>query len=347
MYSVASRLAAAISLALASFLLPGCLMGAHPATETQAPGETPVVIENYDSSRRPVERVFASPPRRVIAVWQNNIETILALGAGESLVAAIGIPYPECLRPELREAYARVPLRQMEMMSAEQMLLLEPDLIAAWYSTFSERVTKRSYFWQDRGIRTYITPSSMGRQEGNTIEGECDFIRDMGRIFRREANAEEIIRAMRAEIDFVAAHTKDRPPARTLIIEAMGNSFLNYGEKTLAADILRHVGGELIPLGRYIGAEEIVEADPDVLFLIVSEGRYRESAAIKKALVEDRALQDVSAIRTGRVYVLPLYIVYASATRTEDGIRAMAAGLYPDLYPVESGRRKEGSECVK
>lgn len=308
----------------------GCLFGGG-GQEGAEPTKEGVVIRNYDSSKREMEEVFDRVPERTIAVWQNNVETILALGAGDALIGAFGIPYPECLREEYREAYARIPFRQMHMPGLENLILMEPDFIAAWASTFSERGIRTTDFWQRRGVRTYISESTMGRKTG-TIAGEYRYIQDLGRIFHREQRAACLIEEMKAEIARVQEETKGRKKPKTLILEKAGREFMAYGKGMLAADILEHVHGETVPLDLYIGYEQVIRQNPEVVFLIVSEWNYKEADTILQAFLHDPVLQNVQAVQNKRVYVLPLYMVYASATRTLDGIRAMAKGLYPDLY---------------
>ena len=43
------------------------------------------------------------------------------------------------------------------------------------------------------------------------------------------------------------------------------------------------------------------------------------------------ALQSLDAVKNGRVYPIMLSEMYASATRTQDGIETFAKGLYPDV----------------
>lgn len=47
---------------------------------------------------------YTRAPHRIIAVWQNSIETLLALGVGKDIIAAIGVPDAEYISPEYREA---------------------------------------------------------------------------------------------------------------------------------------------------------------------------------------------------------------------------------------------------
>lgn len=103
-------------------------------------------------------------------------------------------------------------------------------------------------------------------------------------------------------------------------------------KKTLAGDLLRKIGGELVPLGDIIGPEQLIEADPDVIFLIVSENAYDQAEQIKERLMSQPALRNLHAFQTGRVHIVPLYYVYSSATRTYDGILLFTRALYPDLY---------------
>ena len=43
------------------------------------------------------------------------------------------------------------------------------------------------------------------------------------------------------------------------------------------------------------------------------------------------ALQSLDAVKNGRVYPIMLSEMYASATRTQDGVETFAKGLYPDV----------------
>lgn len=42
-----------------------------------------IAVENYNSKGEKEIQEFSQPPQRVVAVWQNSIETLLALGVGD------------------------------------------------------------------------------------------------------------------------------------------------------------------------------------------------------------------------------------------------------------------------
>lgn len=65
---------------------------AIPMSQAQSVPGYPVAVEQYNSRQELQEFVYNNPPRRVVAVWQNSIETLIALGEGEHIIAAIGIP---------------------------------------------------------------------------------------------------------------------------------------------------------------------------------------------------------------------------------------------------------------
>ena len=50
-----------------------------------------------------------------------------------------------------------------------------------------------------------------------------------------------------------------------------------------------------------------------------------------KVITEDESLKSLDAVKNNRVVPIMLSEVYASATRTQDGIEDIAKGLYPDI----------------
>ena len=294
----------------------------------------PVTVENINSKGEPVEEIFTAPPERVVAVWQNSIETILALGAGDRIVAGMGIPDRKYLLPQYRETYDRIPYTSLENLDMETIMMMQPDLIVGWYSTFSAKTLRSTDFWQERGIHTYISPASFHGTTHKTVEMEYQDILNMGKIFGREDKAYEIVNRMKDEINSVTEKSKAAGLHRKgLIIELQGKGISVYGSRTLAGDILNHVGGELLaPTETQISAEELLELEPDAIFVVTIESDYGHEEQILNRLYNNEALRTLRCIQDRRIYTLPLYAVYSSGVRTYDGIQMIAQGLYPELY---------------
>lgn len=294
--------------------------------------DTGIVVDNYSTGGHPIQLHFQSPPERIVAVWQNSVETILALGAGDKIVAALGIPFTDCLRPEYREIYEKIPVKQFEILDTEHILMLEPDFILGWSSTFSDKTIRTTDFWQGRNINTYYAVNTMPGRKKRTIDDEYDYIMDIGTILDKKDKARQIVDGMKAQIGYINRVTEHRYHPRAIIMEQMRDNYTVYGANSLPGDILKHVNGELIQTGKNISYEEMIEVNPDVIFLVYSEFSYADADMITAEFLNKPALQDIKAVKNRRVYSLPLYAVYGSATRTYDGICMMAAGLYPDLF---------------
>ncbi len=166
-----------ILLAVLALLLAACspIVKVHenehrPAmTEQMDAVYTPVTIENINEKGEPVSQVYEQPPQRVVAVWQNSIETLLALGVGDRIVAGMGVPDARYIRPEYRAAYEAIPYTSLENLDVETILMMQPDLIVGWSSTFSPKVLRGTAFWEGRGVHTYIAPYSARATKSKTI----------------------------------------------------------------------------------------------------------------------------------------------------------------------------------
>ena len=99
--------------------------------------------------------------------------------------------------------------------------------------------------------------------------------------------------------------------------------------------MVAQLGGVLVqPEGSEMSKENLVTADPDVIFVVYMaySGEDPETVVANQLAVinEDPALASLSAVREGRVYPIMLGDIYAAGPRTIDGIRTIAAGMYGD-----------------
>lgn len=294
----------------------------------------PLVVETINSHGEKEKQVFDVPPKKAVAVWQNSIETLLALGVGDRVVAGIGVPGEKYIREEYRKSYEAIPYKSLEQLDVETIMMMAPDLIVGWSSTFSPKVLRSTEFWHERGIHTYISQNSYPKNEKRTIENEYTDILNMGKIFDREERAACLVNEMKDEIARAKGQARRMGAyPRGLIIEFMGSNISVYGEKTLAGDILKNMGGMLLaPDQRQISKEQIIDMDPDAIFVVLIEGDYDNPKQKLDLLYNEKALRDVRCIREKRVYPLPLYSIYSSGIRTLDGIQFIGKGLYPELY---------------
>lgn len=292
----------------------------------------PVTVETLNSHGEMREETFKKPPKRVVCIWQNSIENLLALGVGDRIVAAMGLPDGSYLRPEYRETYAKIPYTSMENLDMETVMLQDPDLIVGWASSFDKKTLRGTDFWEGRGVGTYIAPGSSSKIKVHTIDYEYQDILNLGKIFDREEKAQELVSKMQDEIERAEGKAqKMGHHPRGLIIEYLGKDITVYGERSLAGNILMSMGGELLGVGmRTISKEQLIEMDPEALFMVVCENAYDQMDEIVGRLYQDQALQGLKCVKEKRIYPLPLYAIYSAGVRTYDGIQIIGKGLYPE-----------------
>ncbi len=294
----------------------------------------PVTIHSIDSKGEDFAETFDRPPQRVVAVWQNSIETLLALGVGDRIVAAMGLPDGKYLRPEYQADYAKIPYTSMQNLDVETVMMQDPDFVVGWRSTFTTKTLRGTDFWDTRKIHTYISPGSSWSVKTHVVEDEYRDILNMGKVFDREDQAEEIVNQMKDKIQEAeeqAASTGKHP--RGLIVETMGKETRVYGKDTLAGNILTSMGGELLaPEEQSLSKEQVIEMNPDAVFLVVSERGYTQADQTIERWCSEKAFQELDCVKNKRVYALPLYAIYSAGVRTLDGIQIIGKGLYPELY---------------
>ena len=245
----------------------------------------------------------------------------------------MGIPDRKYVRPEYREAYDKIPYKDLKYANLESVLMMKPDLLVGWKSTFTNKMLQTPTFWQARQANVYIAESSLGAQSALTMDMEYKYIRDLGRIFNRNMEAERLIQEMQQSVAYTVAQTAHEKLPKALFIEVQGKHFRLYGHKTLAGNIGASLHADVIDTETpSISMEDVVEQNPDVIFLIVSDGEYSQADVIMNYVLTQPGLQGVNALRNKRVHFLPLLAVYSPGIRLSDGIDIVSHGLYPNLY---------------
>lgn len=334
-------------LIIATLFLSGCSVSSNynknidvadikiPVSKSNYDDGKSVVINNLRTGREFEDQEFKKPPQRLVCVWQNSIETPIALGVGDKIVAGMGVHNAKYIKEEYREQYKKIPITSLENLDQESVIMMQPDMIVGWYSTFTSKYLRSTDFWHKRGVGTYIAVSSAWLPNGQILENEFNDILNLGKVFNKSKEAESIVNAMKEQINDVSQQTKSlakRP--RALVMGGMGRQLGVYGKNSLAGDLVKRLNGELLAANeRTISAEQVIEMDPDVIFYLVGESRYQDMDKIINQAYKINGFQNLSCVRNKRIIGLPLNAIYTPGVRTMDGIKIIAHGLYPDLYP--------------
>ena len=276
----------------------------------------------------------SKPSEKVIAVYQGSIETMLALGLEDRLVATAGLDNE--VPDDLKEAFSKTNYLDEFTPSLETVTMLEPDMILSWSSLFSDKNLGNVTNWIDKGCNTYYNSNTRPGGE-RTLENEYTDILNLGKIFDVQDKAEAIVDDIKAVIDNTLEATKDVEEKPTvMVLEPLGEDITNYGASSLGGDMVTKLGATLAnPDASTVGKEDIIAANPDVIFVVYMPYAGDDPQSVLESqmavIQDDEALQSLDAVKNGRVYPIMLSEMYASATRTQDGVETFAKGLYPDV----------------
>ncbi|MED4779292.1 ABC transporter substrate-binding protein [Brevibacillus choshinensis] len=299
-----------------------------PAAEqqTQVGSEKPVTLKNNDR-----EITYPETPKRAVTLNQHVTEVMLALGLGDKMVGTAYLD--DQILPELKEAYDKVPVLSDKYPSKEVLMAAEPDFVyAGWKSGFGDKGVGTMEELEKAGIKSYLHESS--NKPGPTVDDVFTDIQNIGRIFRVEDRANELVGKMKTEMEQTTSKlgTVDKP-VKVFVYDS-GEEQAFTAANNYMTTLIKMAGGKNIfddiqKGWADVSWEEVVNRNPDVI-IIVDYGD--KSLDQKRALLlNKRELSNVSAIQNKRLMVLPLSAA-AEGVRAPIALKILAEGLYPEKF---------------
>lgn len=291
----------------------------------------PVTITTYDYAGNEIKTTYEKTPEKVICVYQGTIETMIALGLEDKVMACYGLDNP--VKPEWETALSKMNYnKEVFAPDKETVVMMEPDMIFSWGSLFGEKKLGDVPEWITNGTNTYISTNTR-RGGSRTLENEYTDILNIGKIFNVEDKAQAIVDEMKNEISDVLEKVNGQYSPSVSIIEFLDNSISNYGANSLGGDMVTALGGTLAaPNISELGKEDLLNLNPDVIFIVFMAHTEDVEKEMLNKLLDEPAFADLNAVKNNRVYTIMLGDMYASTVRSIDGIRTFATGMYPELY---------------
>ncbi len=291
-------------------------------------------IDTYNSERKPARIYFSRVPDKVIVTRLNTAETLLALGV-EDKIKAINMQNTDWDKKYDSEYEAKgkaLAYLTYRDLTREEAIMMTPDFMVGWASLFDDKRFGTTEFWNKRHVPTYIQATSNLVKPYATVEDECQFIEDMGRIFHVETKARMLINKIHIDIANIQEKVKNYEHPKVMVIEFSGDSISTYGEEWLVGDLVKQAKGHLLCSTGHLSYEDLVILNPDVIF-IVYFNNDREYMVDK--LIKNSAFKSLDAVKNRRYYPIRLDYMYATGVRTAKGIDIIAKGLYPQLSKIE------------
>jgi len=149
------------------------------------------------------------------------------------------------------------------------------------------------------------------------------------------ARGEDVIRTMQQKIEAVRARTSGSRKPR-VFCEEWGKPVI--ASQPWVAELIDAAGGKFVgTAGVRCEANEIAALDPEVI--VAAWCGAGDRVPLEKIVV-DRGWEDLSAVRTGRVFCIGDEFLNTPAPTLVQGLAALAWAIHPELFPRTKGIRQ-------
>ena len=271
-------------------------------------------------------------PRRIVSLQPSVTVTLRDLGALERLVACTKYCVDVC--PEARETGCLI-VEDSWSAKAEEILAAKPDLVIASVPYRLESVAeiikcgipflglaprKLDDIYQD----IMMLSGMLGLEHGRGPQPGAALIDKM----------EKAVQAM---------WQKTMGMARPLVYcEEWGKPLIL--SQAWVAELVEAAGGRFFGQpGKHTTEEEVAAADPEVI--IASWCGAGDRVPLKK-VAGRRGWEQTKAVKSGRVYCINDEFLNTPASTLMDGLKALAAAINPEIFPLPAGLRRINWELV-
>lgn len=270
------------------------------------------------------EVMIAAPPQRILSLSLAVDETLLPVVGPERFAAVTGFAADPAISNVAAPA-SEIANTIVSSEDIEQIISLEPDLVFVASFTAPEVIQQL----HDAGLTVFATSYAVG------IDEVRENVRLLAQAVGEEAAFEAQIERMDAGIAAVGeAVGAVGEPVRALYLTP-GN--YTSGVDSTIAQIIEAAGG--VDVAAEMGMDQmsplsdefIIEQDPDVILLT---GWTPWDPTFVQSFRENPAFAGLSAVQNDRVYVTYDAHLTTTSQFIAEGVKDVAAYLYPDRYPA-------------
>lgn len=299
--------------------------------------ETAVVLDNFNRTT-----TYTKVPERVIALSLEQAETLAALGLADKIILIeVGHHTFDDVLPEYRDMLKSKPTTGHTSINLEYILSQNPDFIflASYFFNMKEVGTIEDY--KQNNINMYISEGSY--VPNCTIENTYNDIRNLGKIFRVEKKAEELIASLQARAKAVTEKLKNVQPVRCFVFDSHNNDkYFTTGGTSLYTALIKLAGGKNVfdSVERQFfpaALEQIIAENPDVIIIdayeIAESGTHYENDGKRKMdfLKNTKELSNTAAIKNNRFIVIPLISIFPGIQNIHL-LETLAKSFHPEIF---------------
>jgi iron complex transport system substrate-binding protein len=263
-------------------------------------------------------------PERIVSAAPSNTEIVLQLGCRDRLIG-VSMYYGS---PELVKGIARV--GGYYDPNIETILALEPDLVLVARGVSREILDK---------MRAFKLPVFC--LDTQDLDGLYRDIAIVGRLLGVEESATALIEQTRNGIAEVTEKTERLDESERPRVFWLGQEepLMTAGPGNMIDTLFALAGGANVAADApsawpTYSFETLLVKDPEVIVAAKEGlmGREEDPAKLLKRLRAHRVWSRVSAVKTGRIYIVPTDLIGQPTPRVVEGLRIVAGCLHPELF---------------
>lgn len=281
-----------------------------------------VVYRPHTLPGEPPSVVF--PPRCIISMTLASDEILLALVPPARIAALTYLADDPRFSNVVAEA-RRIPHKVRA--NAEQVIALQPDLIIV--AAYTSATVKA--LLHDTGI------SLLELQRSDTLAGVQQNILAMGQAVGEADQAQGLVAEMARRLQDLQQRVAGAQRTRVLYYAAGG---FTAGSGTTMDEMITAAGGRNLAAEagiqrfKQISQETLVALNPAAILVSGEQGQE----GLRERLLADPTLQDIEAVRAGRVYVLPRSYASTLSHHLVKCVEVIARALHPEAFAVTGGQ---------
>ena len=269
-------------------------------------------------------------PRRVVCLQPSATVTLAALGRLDRIVACTRYCVDVC--PQVLRGGRKIVADSWTAQSA-QILAAHPDLVIASVPYQAEAVQEI--------LKAGIPFLGLAPRSLSDVYADIALL---ALVMGAERGGARVVAKMKQEIAAMRARTSKRRTRRPRVFcEEWGKPIIR--SQRWVAELVEAAGGDFLgEPGKQTDAESVRRADPEVI--VAAWCGAGDRVPLEK-IVAQRDWQETRAARAGRVYCIRDEYLNTPAPTLLVGLRALAAAIRPDLFPVAKGLRRIAIQSIE
>ena len=291
-----------------SVALFGC-SGKDKAKNNSETASKQIVIENFG-----VTTHHDKAPEKVVPLSYDAAQTLVALGLEDKIVgvATAEGSYKDCL-PEYQDKLSKLKVIVKGTPNFETLLSKNPDFVYATVYTFGKHGVAPVEDFQKENIKFYCINGTFSKKPA--IKDIYKDIEDLGKIFRKESQAEKLIDSLKQREKALKDKTK-ATPIKVMAYDGGEKMAMTSGQG-IENEIISLAGGnnifsDLKNSFEEVSWEDVAKRNPDII-LVHSYDQGDTSGTVEEkinSLKKNPALKNVTAIKNNNFVVVKLVEVF-------------------------------------